>query len=50
MAIKIEMLRCFVAVAEHGNLNDAANRLGRTPSAVSMSLKQLTDHLGAPLF
>ncbi|MBT54840.1 MAG: LysR family transcriptional regulator [Mameliella sp.] len=50
MAIKIEMLRCYVAVAELGNLNDAASRLGRTPSAVSMSLKQLTDHLGAPLF
>src|SRR6056297_2375769 len=50
MAIKIEMLRCYVAVAELGNLNDAALRLGRTPSAVSMSLKQLTDHLGAPLF
>lgn len=50
MAIKIEMLRCYVAVAELGNLNDAANRLGRTPSAVSMSLKQLTENLGAPLF
>lgn len=50
MAIKIEMLRNFVAVAELGNLNDAAERLGRTASAVSMSLKQLEDHLGAPLF
>lgn len=50
MAIKIEMLRNFVAVAELGNLNDAADRLGRTPSAVSMSLKQLEDHLGAALF
>lgn len=50
MAIKIEMLRNFVAVAELGNLNDAADRLGRTPSAVSMSLKQLEEHLGAPLF
>lgn len=50
MAIKIEMLRNFVAVAELGNLNDAAERLGRTPSAVSMSLKQLENLLGAPLF
>ncbi|AUM75833.1 LysR family transcriptional regulator [Paracoccus jeotgali] len=50
MAIKIEMLRNFVAVAELGNLSDAAERLGRTPSAVSMSLKQLEDHLGSPLF
>ncbi len=50
MTIKIEMLKCFVTVAELGNLSDAAERLGRTPSAVSMSLKQLEDHLGAPLF
>ncbi len=50
MAIKIEMLRNFVAVAELGNLNDAADRLGRTPSAVSMSLKLLEENLGSPLF
>jgi len=50
MAIKIEMLRCFATVAELGNLADAAERLGRTPSAVSMSLKQFEEHLGAPLF
>lgn len=50
MAIKIEMLRCFVAVARSGNLSDAADKLGRTSSAVSMMLKQFEDHLGAPLF
>ncbi len=50
MAIKIEMLRCFAAVAQSGNLSDAAEKLGRTPSAVSMMLKQLEDHLGASLF
>lgn len=50
MAIKTEMLRCFVAVADSGNLADAADRLGRTPSAVSMMLKQFEEHLGAPLF
>jgi DNA-binding transcriptional LysR family regulator len=50
MAIKIEMLRCFVTVAELGNLADASERLARTPSAVSMSLKQFEEHLGAPLF
>lgn len=50
MAIKTEMLRCFVTVARSGNLADAADKLGRTPSAVSMMLKQLQDHLGAPLF
>lgn len=50
MAIKTEMLRCFVSVARSGNLADAADKLGRTPSAVSMMLKQFEDHLGAALF
>lgn len=50
MAIKIEMLRCFHAVAEHGSLTGAAEALGRTPSAISMMLRQFEDRVGAPLF
>ncbi|MEJ6398973.1 LysR family transcriptional regulator [Yoonia sp. 208BN28-4] len=50
MAIKIEMLKCFALVARHGSLSEAAAALGRTPSAVSMMLKQFEDHVGAPLF
>jgi len=50
MSIKIEMLRCFRAVVERGSLAEAAETLGRTPSAVSMMLKQFEDHIGAPLF
>lgn len=50
MAIKIEMLRCFEVVARSGNLADAASKLGRTPSAVSMMLKQLEEMLGSQLF
>jgi len=50
LAIKIEMLKCFAAVARHGSLSNAALELGRTPSAVSMMLKQFEDHVGAPLF
>lgn len=50
MAIKIEMLRTFRAVVSHGSLSAAAQALGRTPSAVSMMLKQFEDHLGSPLF
>ncbi|WP_306113559.1 MULTISPECIES: LysR family transcriptional regulator [unclassified Roseovarius] len=50
MAIKIEMLRCFRAAADHGSLADAAQQLGRTSSAVSMMLRQFEDHIGAPLF
>nr|WP_170614799.1 LysR family transcriptional regulator [uncultured Ruegeria sp.] len=50
MAIKIETLRCFCAVAQTGQLNEAADRLGRTQSAVSMTLKQFEEHLGKKLF
>lgn len=48
--IRIEALRTFVEVAEHGNIRDAADKLCRTPSALSMTLKQIEDLLGAPLF
>jgi DNA-binding transcriptional LysR family regulator len=50
MAIKIEMLRCFATVAQNGNLAEAASRLGRTQSALSMTLKQLEETLGQRLF
>jgi DNA-binding transcriptional LysR family regulator len=50
LAIKIEMLRCFATVARSGKLVDAADKLGRTHSAVSMMLKQFEANLGAPLF
>lgn len=50
MVIKTEMLRCFCTVAQSGNLSDAALRLGRTPSAISMTLKQLEAHLNQRLF
>ncbi|EEX09156.1 transcriptional regulator, LysR family [Ruegeria lacuscaerulensis ITI-1157] len=50
MALKIEMLRSFCVVAQTGSLAEAADRLGRSQSAVSMTLKQLEAHLGKPLF
>lgn len=50
MAIKIDMLRCFTTVATHGSLSEAADALGRTPSAVSMMLKQFEEHVGSALF
>lgn len=50
MAIKTEMLRYFVGVAEAGNLANAAKLLKRSPAAVSMMLKQFEQELGAPLF
>lgn len=48
--IRTEALRVFVTVAECGNIRDAAERLFRTQSAISMTLKQIEDTLGAPLF
>ena len=48
--VKIEAFRAFGVVARHGNLRDAAEELGRTQSALSMTLGQLEQMLGSPLF
>ena len=48
--IRTDALRVFVTVADFGTIRDAADRLGRTASAISMTLKQLEAQLGAPLF
>ena len=48
--VNITPMESRVAVVENGRLSDAADVLGRTPSAVSMMLKQFEDHVGAPLF
>ena len=50
MNIKISNLQFFVAVATSQSLTQAAQRLHRTPAAVSLSLKQLEDELGGALF
>lgn len=48
--IKLEHFRVFLTVAETKSLVDAASKLGRTPSAISMTLKQMEDILGGALF
>ncbi|MGQ7845796.1 LysR family transcriptional regulator [Granulosicoccus sp. 3-233] len=48
--MKLEMLRVFRIVAEKGSLAAAADALHRTPAAISMTLAQLTESIGAPLF
>ena len=48
--MKLEQLRVFVAVAEAGELADAAHRIARTPAAVSMTLKQVESEFGGVLF
>ncbi len=48
--IGLANLRTLLAVADTGGVRSAALRLGRTPSAVSMALKQLEASIGVPLF
>lgn len=48
--MKLEMLRVFRTVAEAGTLAAAAKELNRTPSAISMTVAQLAEDIGAPLF
>lgn len=48
--ISLTGLRTLIAVVEEGGIRTASERLLRTPSAVSMTLKQLEKEVGGPLF
>ena len=48
--LRLEALRTFVEVADHGNIKNTSEKLYRTPSALSMTLKQIEDRLGCALF
>ena len=50
MNLKLEQLRVFVAVAECGAIAEAAEQIGRTTSAVSMTLSQIENQIGGKLF
>lgn len=45
-----DLMRSFLAVADSGSVTTAADRLGRTQSAVSMQIRRLEDSIGQPLF
>ena len=45
-----DLLRAFLAVAEHRSFTAAAASLNRTQSAVSTQIKRLEDQLGLKLF
>lgn len=45
-----DVLRSFVAIAEHGSFTRAAKAVFRTPSALSMQIKRLETTLGQSLF
>jgi DNA-binding transcriptional LysR family regulator len=49
-ALDPDLLRIFVAVAEHRSFTRAAAALHRTQSAASTQVRRLEDALGAPLF
>lgn len=48
--LDLDALRAFLAIADRGGVSAAADRIGRTPAAVSMQLKKLETVLGATLF
>lgn len=45
-----DLMRAFLAVADTASVTRAADRIGRTQSAVSMQLRRLEDSLGQQLF
>ena len=48
--LDLELVKAFVAVADHRSFTRAAAMLNRTQSAVSMQIKRLEDRLGVELF
>lgn len=49
-ALNSDLLRSFLVIAESRNLTLAADRLGRTQSAISVQLRKLEEDLGVSLF
>lgn len=49
-ALSVDFLRTFVAIADAGTFAAAAERVGRTVSAVSLQIDRLEDQVGRALF
>ena len=49
-AVKLHQVRCVVAAAKRGSFRRAAVALNLQQSSVSRCVRELEDHLGAPLF
>ena len=47
---KLRAIEVFIAIAEHGSLTEAANRLGKAVPTVVRTLAGLEEHLGVRLF
>ncbi|MES9923970.1 MAG: LysR substrate-binding domain-containing protein [Candidatus Thiodiazotropha endolucinida] len=48
--LDIDLLRSLVAIADHGGFSQAAKRLHRTQSAISLQMKRLEESSGTALF
>lgn len=48
--LDLDTLRTLAVAHDRGGLAQAAEHLGRTPSAISLQMKRLQDHLGTPIF
>ncbi|MBN8631432.1 MAG: LysR family transcriptional regulator [Rhodobacterales bacterium] len=48
--LDLSLLRSFVALIDCGSIQLAADRVGRSQSAVSMQIKRLEEDVGRPLF
>jgi DNA-binding transcriptional LysR family regulator len=48
--LDLDILRTLVTSHDLGGFAQAADRLGRTPSAISLQMKRLQEELGTPLF
>lgn len=48
--LDLDVLRALVIASDHGGFARAAERLGRTQSAISLQMKKLEELVGQPLF
>jgi DNA-binding transcriptional LysR family regulator len=48
--LDLDTLRTLITAHDVGGFAQAADRLGRTPSAISLQMKRLQEELGTPLF
>ncbi len=48
--VSLDSLRTLVTTQDLGGFARASDRLGRTPSAISLQMKRLQDEVGVPLF
>jgi len=49
-SLSIDFLRTFIAIADAGTFAAAAERVGRTVSAVSLQIDRLEEQVGRALF